>query len=305
MKSKKFLFYFWGSLIFTALFLVAAPLGNTKYQKNESLSVDALLSQLQGWKLTEQPLEFQPENLFEYINGAAEIYIAYDFRTLTVLQFGQEGQPVNLSVEIYEMSTPTNAFGIYSAERFPDNQFIPVGAQGYIEEGSLNCLIGKRYVKLICFEGGERCQDYLKQAAGSIDSLSPGEKGFPPVLQNFPREGLIVNSEKFILKNVMGYGFLHHGFLASYSVEGLDFDCFIIQGRNEDDARDMLARYLEAKKEQPIQEFSGGVLIKDRYYKNIYVSRTGTTVFGVMKIAEGKEDIGKTYFSLLQNALSD
>ena len=304
MKTKKSYSYVW-SAILLAMALFMAPFEYGNIQEDKIPSADALLSRLEGWKLIEKPLSFLPENLFEYINGAAEIYLAYDFRSLTVMQFGQEGSPVNLSAEIYEMATSNNAFGIYSAERFPDNNFIPVGVQGYIEEGALNCLIGKSYVKLICFEGGEKCGDYLKLAAEAIEDLVPGETTFPSSLQYFPREGLLANSEKFILRNVMGYGFLHDGFLANYEVEGLEFDCFIIEGTNEEDAKEMVEKYLDAKKEQPIQKLSNGILIKDKYYKNIYVSRIGKTIFGVMKIEEGREEIGERYFNALLTSLSE
>ena len=291
-------------ILFTlSLFLVPSQYGDP--QEENAHLVDALVSRLQDWKLTEKPLTFLPETLFEYINGAAEIYLAYDFRVLTVVQFGQEGSPVNLSAEIYEMSSPTNAFGIYSAERFPDSTFIPVGVQGYIEEGALNCLIGKNYVKLICFEGEGKCEDSLKLVAKTIDDISGEEKNLPSPLNHFPQKGLIANSEKFILKNVMGYSFLHDGYFANYRLDGLEFDCFLIEGKNEEDAREMLAKYLEAKKAQPTQSLSNGVLIKDRYYKNVYMARVGNTICGVMKIEEGKEDLGVEYLNALLVSLSE
>lgn len=289
-------------LIF-CLFLV--PPHFAQAQEGEPFPVDDLLSKLTGWNLSEEPLMFLPETLFEYINGAAEIYLAYDFRGLTVIQFGQEESPVNLTAEIYEMSSPNNAFGIYSAERFPDSTFIPMGVQGYMEEGTLNFLAGSRYIKLICFEGEGICEDGLKLLAKSIEEISGTDNNFPAQLGYFPKKGLIANSEKFIQKNVLGYSFLHDGYFANYRLDGTEFDCFFIEGGSDQEAQNMLEKYLEAKKGLPLRALSKGVEIKDRYYQNVYLARVGKTICGVMKIEEGREALGKEYLNSLMKSLSE
>jgi len=268
-------------------------------ERYDSPSPQSLLPQLNNWTKTEEPSTYFPETLFEFINGAAEIYLAYDFKKLTVTQYGQEGSEASMAVEIYEMSNETNAFGIYGAERFPDSDFIPIGIQGYVEEGMLNYLIGKFYVKLLCFEGADRSGEYLELFAKAIAEKTQGQTTFPPLINHFPKEGLIANSEKFILKNVLGYSFLHDGYLSNYKVDDFEFDCFIIQGRNEEDAQIMMDKYLEAKKSQPIEKTASMVSIKDRYYDLIFLSRVGIHICGVMKVEEGKEDIGQEYLQVL------
>jgi len=212
----------------------------TRAEKYDSHSPQSLMPQLSNWAMTEEPSNYFPENLFEFINGAAEIYLAYDFKELSVSQYSQEGSTASMAVEIYEMSNDTNAFGIYGAERYPDNNFVSIGIQGYVEEGVLNYLIGKYYVKLLCFEGSTRSGEYLELFAKAIAEKTQGKTTFPVLLSHFPKEGLVPNSEKFILKNVMGYSFLHDGYLSNYKVGDFEFDSFIIQGRNEEDAQMML-----------------------------------------------------------------
>jgi hypothetical protein len=279
------------------------PAGKEGLNAESAPSLNSLLPQLENWKKTEQPSNYFPENLFEYINGAAEIYLAYDFKELAVGQYGQEGSEVNVSVEIYEMSNETNAFGIYSAERFTDSTFIPVGVQGYVEEGMLNFLVGKFYVKLLCFEGGERSEEYLSLFAQTIADKSKGKTNFPELLQSFPQKGLIANSERFIQKNVMGYSFLHDGYMASYRIDGMAFDGFIIQGQSEEEAQSMMDKYLNAKEELPIQKIADGIWIKDRYYHNIFLARVDNFLCGVMKIRDSQENTGKEFLEELKNSL--
>jgi hypothetical protein len=65
-----------------------------------------------AWTRTEAPRSFFPESLFEYIDGAAESYLSYDFRELLVVDLEKKGTEATLTLEIYDMGSPVNAFGI-------------------------------------------------------------------------------------------------------------------------------------------------------------------------------------------------
>ena len=93
----------------------------------EQAELRSLLPQIAKWSQTEDAQNYYPENLFVYINGAAEIYLAYDFQELIVSQHKQDQSEMNVAVEIYNMGSEKNAFGIYSAERFSDNTFVDMG----------------------------------------------------------------------------------------------------------------------------------------------------------------------------------
>jgi hypothetical protein len=259
----------------------------------------ALLPEVDSWSMTETPENYYPENLFEYINGAAEIYLAYEFKELIVAQQNKDESGMNVAVEIYDMGNGTNAFGIYSAERYPDNRFIPMGIQGYLEEGTLNFLVDRYYVKLLCFECEGQSEEVLKTFSQKIVEKA-GQKGnLPPLLKAFPSEGLQPNSENFVLRNFMGYSFLHNGYSAKYKVDDQEFDCFFAEGKDDADAAEMLQKYLEAKKSQDVREIASGYHIKDKYYHNIYMSQVGKRLCGVMKIEDGSEEIGLEYLGTL------
>jgi hypothetical protein len=138
----------------------------------QSVSLESILPKLNSWELSEETESFIPESLFEYINGAAEIYISYDFKELIVAQYKIKDGDANISVEIYDMGTGENAFGIYGAERFTDNHFISVGVQGYIEDDILNFLIGSYYVKLFCFDGEDKTSKYMMATAIKTEEIS-------------------------------------------------------------------------------------------------------------------------------------
>ncbi len=287
------------TLIFS-LFLLCLNDGLLKAETE--FSPGSLLPKNEIWMSTEDPQNYFPENLYEYIDGAAEIYLAYDFKELVVGQYKRTDADASLSVEIYDMGNEKNSFGIYSAERFPDTRFISVGNQGYLEEGTLNFIVGRYYIKLLCFDCGDKSEAFLRFFAENILSKVKNKGQMPPLLKMFPREALVVNSEKFILNNFLGHSFLHDGYLAQYKKEEFEFDCFLVEGESPEEAQNMLDQYLGYNKER-VEKRSFGYSARDRYYHNIYLARVKNYLCGVIKIRDGFEEFGEKYLKILVNSL--
>jgi len=103
-----------------------------------------------GWAWREQPRTYAPDTLYEYINGAADLYLSYGFEEVAVADYVQtEGADGWITVDIYDMGAPLHAFGIYGSERPPDVEAFPVGAQGYVCEGLIAFWQGDYYVKVM------------------------------------------------------------------------------------------------------------------------------------------------------------
>ena len=264
----------------------------------------SLLPEPSGWALTEAPSIYLPGTLFEYIDGAAENYLSYGFRELVVSNYKQEKLEAALTIEIYDMGDEVRAFGVYSSERYPESRFLDIGNQGYYEEGALNFIVGSYYVKLLCFDCGEGAEQVLTSIAREIEKKVPSKGKLPPLLSLFPGEGLVAKSEKFALQNVLGYGFFHHGYLASYRIQGQEFELFMIQGTSVEDAQNMLKQYLDSQQErgQAGLPMDLGIHVRDRYSGNIYLTRSGSLILGVLKIKDGFEDLGRKYLKLLADA---
>ncbi|MFC2156651.1 DUF6599 family protein [Acidobacteriota bacterium] len=288
--------------VFLVIFTASMAQSGIHVGEGESLP-SQVLPKVKAWALSEDIETYKPESLFEYINGAAEIYLAYEFKELLVAQFKMDGSEANISVEIYDMGTTENAFGIYGAERYPENNFIPTGIQGYIEDEALNFLADRYYVKLLCFDCGDKAAGVLNEFSRDIVRKVGGVKVFPELLSLFPKEGLIANSEKFSLRNFMGYSFFSNGFIANYSLDEMEFDCFAIRTSSGQEAEEILKKFLERKKEQPVSKETFGFVVTDKYYHNIFLAQMDNFILGVMKIKDGQEDIGIKYLKSLVERL--
>jgi hypothetical protein len=286
-----------------ALILGTAWTGTS--QKTGSSALLGFVPEIVGWKLSEKPQSFFSEDLFEYIDGAAESYIGYDFKELVVAQFQKAGSGGSVTLEIYDMGNGTNAFGIFSVERFPENKVVDVGTLGYIEGEVLNFIVGNYYVKVLSFDGGEGTPAILDAFARKVAGKA-GEKGMLPILLSvFPREGIVANSEKYILRNVMGFEFLRNGYMASYKLDGSEFECYLIEADEGRDPAALLKQLLDfyARNQQPARAIPLGHHIRTKYGQNLYIGIAGRFLCGVNRLPDGALKIGDRYLQSLTESL--
>jgi hypothetical protein len=275
-------------ILAAALLTVLLPAAPAPSQKGLEM-----LPRPEGWILSESQ-EYIPDNLFEYINGAAENFLSYDFDRLALGQYKAAAGPGEMTVEIYDMRAPDNAFGIYASERIPGSVFLPVGVQGYLEEGVLNFFAGRFYVKLLAYDAGDRSEAALRAFAAEILESIPEPGAFPRPVRAFPADGLVADSEKFIRRDFLGLAFLSRGYTAAYRRAGLgEFSLFIIEADDESAARGML-REMAARFPAAADSPDAVLRFKDPYLGNVVIAPAGRYLCGAMKIADGLEKQGET-----------
>ena len=196
-----------------------------------------------GWRMAAEPEFFDSENLWEFINGQAEMYLDYGFLQVVTVDYTSPDGTRSLAVEIYLMASPTHAFGIYAAERAPGENFIEMGVQGYIGENILNFWKGPYYVKLTSFEADSGLEEILMTLAGMIAGNVKGRYGEPELFSFFPEENRVKMSERFIPKNFMGQPFLENGYQVAYRNGEEGYDAFLVQTGSTVEAEKVFRKY--------------------------------------------------------------
>ncbi len=264
----------------------------------------SLLPQMPDWQLAEAAQSFFPETLFERIDGAAESYLAYDFQELLAADFERRGGEATLTAEIYDMGTGLNAFGIYSAERFPENRPVDIGLLGYIEGEALNFIAGRYYVKLLGFGLGSQASAVLMDFGRKIAAPVRNLGAVPEVFALFPPESIVPRSEKYIGQNFLGFEFLGRGFQVSYRFGQQEFEAFVAAFDDETQAKAALQRLLEfyAKDRTPAEATPLGWRVKTRYGQRLIVDAVGNKIAGVVRVPDVLETQAANCFkTLLRN----
>jgi len=256
--------------------------------------------EISGWKQSGEIQTFTPKTLFEYIDGAADLYIMYDFQELKVAEYKNE-EKASVTVEVYEHKTPAHAFGIYSQERLSNADFIDVGAQGYIENNVLNFLTGPHYVKITSYHTGAEDREILLTFARKM-SENLGVKGtLPPVLSSFPEEGKKKNSERFVNRNFLGYSFLHSAYTADYELPGKKFKLFVIEGVDKNDCKDMIQKYLQQTKNSEKSVVERRYTVADPYHGEVDLCWRETYIWGTLSLSDS--NLRSKYLKLFEVGL--
>jgi hypothetical protein len=289
-----------------AVVLLLAPVDGLAQARKGSPELASLVPRVDAWTPSEAPRSFFPESLFEYIDGAAESYLSYDFRELLVVDLEKKGTEATLTLEIYDMGSPVNAFGIFGAERYPENRAVTIGELGYLEGEALNFMTGRYYVKMLGFGLGEETGSILAGVGAQIAAAVKEKGALPALVLAFPRKGLVAQSEKYIKKNFMGYEFLRDGYVAAYKADGREVEAFFIEAGSEKDAQEMLAKLLEAlagDKQTP-ERIALGYHSRNRYAQHLYIGRVRNVLCGVMRVPDGLEAAGGSLLEVLTAALA-
>jgi len=242
-----------------------------------------VLPEMDGWKKSEQVQIYKPATLYEYINGAAELYLSYNFQELQVGEYQNE-KNASIIVEVYRHQTTNDAFGIYSQERPTEGQFLNIGAQGYLDPPILNFLRKNIYVKISSYDIAENAEAILKSYAEKLAANLGGKSSLPIILQCFPEPGKIQNSEKFITRSFLGHGFLHSGFIADYVVDKEKIQLFIIEAADSSDCREMLSQYFQLCRNAPSDLKEGRFNISDPYHGEISLVWKGKYILGILNL---------------------
>ena len=161
---------------------------------------------------------YTPDNLWEYIDGAAESYLSYGFQALRFCDLSGDG--LTVTVHVYDMGSRLNAFGIYDMERPDGTPRLAVGAEAVVLP-PYQCLLLKDryYVKIDAFEG-EITEAVGKQLLEAVAEALPGADGFPEALVWLPVEGKVPDSEGFVKEGYLGLTDLRNCVHADYVGEG-------------------------------------------------------------------------------------
>lgn len=250
---------------------------------------------LPGFKQTSKYPVYLPENLWDFINGAADVYLALGFMDLHVTEYKKGKETIKL--EIYHHRDHTMAFGIYASERSPSFSYINIGAQGYLTGGSLNFFKGDYYVKLRTYSKKQKTLSAEESLARRIADMLQGETSMPAQLSLFPGEGKKEKEETYINESVLGHEFLNKAFKAQYQVGNDNFSIFLMKFTNPKDALKTAETYLTSAGLDAGSSDTGRFVFTDGYNGTIFLSWKNDTIVIISGLAKDQADIADKYTS--------
>ncbi|MFQ6099008.1 MAG: DUF6599 family protein [Armatimonadota bacterium] len=249
-----------------------------------------------GWRRATESAFYVEDNLFEYINGAAEEYIAYGFRLLaTAMYESDEADLGKIIVDVYDMGEDINAFGIYSFGRRRDVELLRIGAEAYVMDNHLFCWAGRCFVKVTPAKPKADVRDAVVALAKAVVARIPASKQLPQLLGLLPKKRLIPLTEGYTRVNVLGQEYLRNGVSARYRAGQGELELVVADFGGVPAASDAFAKFRRYESAPPrsAKPLSGigdeAFEARDPYYEGVLACRHGCYVIIVLRIVDRAE----------------
>ena len=167
---------------------------------SEEIDLLSLVSiQVPGWQEVETMLVSKAEDMYKYMDGGAELYFAYSFKSLAVKKYKNK-KSLTMLVEVYEFDTSENAYGIYSFDTVGDK--LDIGQDAVYGHGLLRFWKDKIFVQVFAEEEYLELEEDVLVFGRQVNSriLKTGSK--PYLLSLVPNEDLVPDSLHFFHQNI-------------------------------------------------------------------------------------------------------
>lgn len=226
---------------------------------------------------------YEPDNLFDYMDGNAEGYLVYRF-------VGMKGITCRCGddtfvIDISEMGSPEFAFGIFSANRDQRADVEPIGMGGQILPRRATFAKGKYYVEVAASPAKDHTST-LRAYVAAIEKTVEGQSTQPEQISWFPKDGLVPGSVRLVPESVLGLRMLKSGYIGQY-----DFGkAFLVAETSPEAAAATLVKLKERiGQTTPVsigdEAFSGA----DKYLDGLCIFRRGRYIGGFANLKGGRD----------------
>jgi len=203
--------------LFILLFsLLVINCGGSEKGDNAMELAKLIPDQFNDWKAVGDDQSYNRETIFDYIDGAGEVYLLYGFKDVAVKKLSGPDS-TEITIEIFDMGSSEDAFGIFSHSR--EGNDIGMGGGSESRDGFL-CFWKDRY--FVCVYSSKQSAEFNEAVVAigrDIANRIPGDANEPDILNILPDDGLIESSVIYFHKQT---SLNYHYYIAEENLLNLD-----------------------------------------------------------------------------------
>ena len=182
---KNYSYFFFIYLLFLKIIL-----GQSMSKNLETIMPD----QVQNWEIKQEDQKYDKENLYEYIDGGAELFLSYGFQDVLNRTYIKPDQP-DIVVDIFDMGKSYNAYGVFSYSKENEDSTFGQGSQ-YVP-GLLLFWKYRFYISILFSPETEESKHTAFQIARHIESSISSEGPIPQIINLLPEESMLKSSIRY------------------------------------------------------------------------------------------------------------
>jgi hypothetical protein len=224
------------------MLIVAVILGA---QVKTTHTTSPALFNLEGFQALSTGESYNPDNLYEKINGKATFYFDSGFSSLQTQRFASTTDP-NLWMElfIYDMGFPDNAFSAFSRQRRPEAENLPDIQFAYKTGNGAYFITDRYYVEIVGSAESPALLGAIEELAQKTHSaFAKSDKIKIGLLDLFPTKGLIPESIKLYPTDTFGFSELNDTYTAQYRAGDQRVTVFFSKRKDASQAAGIAEKY--------------------------------------------------------------
>lgn len=226
---------------------------------------------------------YEPDNLFDYMDGNAEGYLIYRFVGMKGITC-KSGEDTYV-IDVSEMGSPEFAFGIFSANRDQRAAVEPIGMGGQVLPRRATFAKGKYYVEVAASPAKDHTLT-LRAYVAAIEKNVEGQSTPPEQIAWFPPAGLVPGSVRLVPESVLGLRMLKSGYVGQYEFG----KAFLVTEASAEAAAAIMVKLKErVGQTTPVvvgdEAFTGA----DKYLDGLCIFRKGRYIGGFANLKGGRD----------------
>ena len=189
--------------IFLSLLLMGLSMP-LKDQKSYAGSIEALHKNLpghvMGWTAEPGDRYFDDQTIFDYINGAGEVYRAYNMIQCLARRYTHPAEPP-IVLDVFLMASSHDAFGVFTYDQ--DGEALQIGQGALYRFGLLGFWKDRFFVSIYSEGETATTRGAVTELGRAVASLIAREGSRPGILSLLPSEGLRPGSIRYFHHHVV------------------------------------------------------------------------------------------------------
>ena len=174
---------------------VAMVLG-VSARAQEALKNEAIPGSAKEWQAEGKACTYDQKTVFDYLDGGAEVYLAYGMKSVRALRYIRSGEP-SIDLSIFEMEEPEGAFGAFTYERLDAEAGIGQGSE--YGAGMLRFWQGRYFVFIQAERENPASREAVLTLGKAVASCLGQEARLPALLDALPQRGLRPLTVRYVI----------------------------------------------------------------------------------------------------------
>jgi hypothetical protein len=169
-----------------------------------------------GCAMEGAPRSYSKDNLWEYIDGEAERFLAYDYRWTVAATYHPANSKAKIDLQVFAFGSDLDAFGAFAQDRNDTTPPALIQSEGFWAGNQLHVWRGPFYVRAAPSSTDAALRVPCFRLVEALFAPLPAPPARPRDLALLPVGDLLPRTVQFVRHDVLGQASLHNAVMATY-----------------------------------------------------------------------------------------